>query len=292
MRDRFLAVIRADFPSIEIREARLATNGWDNDVVIVNEEWVFRFSEDPFAPIDVEVAVLDRLRGKTTLAIPEVELRGKSARYIGYRMIRGSELTPEAYRALARAERDTVARDLARFLVEIHRAISVDDAVQLGVPLEDPESYLTESRTVVDRIGDPAILDFILHTFAEYEQMLGAPGPRSFLYNDLHGDNMGFDVAAGRLNGVFDFGDIAVGDLHREFGPLYRIDRELLETTVREYEAMAGVSLSLRRIVLIQRMDRISDLTILDGDTGRAEIEKVFAEVRQWIGERDIYLDG
>jgi aminoglycoside 2''-phosphotransferase len=288
VRERFLALIRADFPSLEIRDARLVTNGWDNDVVIVNEEYVFRFPAEPSARFDVEIAVLNKLRGGTTLAIPVVEFIGRSAQYIGYRTVRGTELTAAVYAGLSEGRRTRLARDFAQFLAEVHRAISVREAVSLGVPREDPRAYLDESRRVVGRIADAGLRTFVEDTLDEYEQMWRDPGIESFLYNDLHGDNVGFDVDQGCLNGVYDFGDVAIGDLHREFGPLYRLDKGLLEATVAEYESMMGVSLSLRRIVMIQRLDRLADLATLIDDVGNPEIQRVFDELNDWRNEPDI----
>lgn len=289
MRHHLVNLIKADFPAIDIRTSRLATNGWDNDVVIVNDEYVFRFATEPHTPLDVEMAVLNRLRGKTTLAIPRVEFIGRSATYMGYRMIRGSQLTTPVYRALSESQRTMLARDLARFLVEVHGAISIEDAVSLGVRREKPRSYLDEAMRVVDRIDDHNARSFVVTTLRECEEIVAALGIESFLYNDLHGDNVGFDVERGCLNGVYDFGDIAIGDIHREFGPLYRLGKELLEATVAQYELMTGVSLSLRRIVMIQRLDRLADLAMLIDDSGNPEIQKVFEEINDWRNELDIY---
>jgi aminoglycoside 2''-phosphotransferase len=289
VRERFLSLIRADFPSLEIGDARLLTNGWDHDVVIVNEAYVFRFPTEPSAQFDVEIAILKKLCGATTLAIPVVEFVGHSTQYIGYRMVRGTELTAAVYTRLSGAQRAQLACDFAQFLAEVHRAISVREAVSLGVPREDPRSYLDESRAVVNRITDAGVRAFVEDTLDEYEEMWRDSGIESFLYNDLHGDNVGFDVERGRLNGVYDFGDVAIGDLHREFGPLYRLDKGLLEATVAEYESMMGVSLSLRRIVMIQRLDRLADLATLIDDVGNPEIQRVFDELNDWRNEPDIY---
>ena len=257
--------------------------------MIVNDEYVFRFPTEPSTRLDVEIAVLNRLRGKTTLAIPNVAFIGRSANYMGYRIIHGSQLTTAIYRALSGSQRVEVAHDLARFLAEVHRAISVPDAAALGVQRDHPRAYLDEAVTIVGRIDDQDARSFVETTLRECESIVAAPGIESFLYNDLHGDNVGFDVERGRLNGVYDFGDIALGDLHREFGPLYRLDKELLKATVAKYELMTGVSLSLRRIVMIQRLDRLADLAMLFDDTGNPEIQRVFEEINDWRNELDIY---
>jgi hypothetical protein len=101
---------------------------------------------------------------------------------------------------------------------------------------------------------------------------------------------MAFDASAGRLNGIFDFGDVAIGDLHREFGPLYRLNRDVLERTARNYEQLTGITLSLRRIVVIERVNSLSDLAETIDQPGNVVPGKVMAEINQWLREPDIYV--
>ena len=289
MRDRLLRWIRADFPALHIHSAELAEGGWDNDVIVINDELVFRFPRDDAIRLDVEVAVLNHLRGKTTLRIPVVEFVGRTGRYIGYRKIPGSALTRDDCGRLTPDARRVLADDLAEFLFELHEAIPVDLAAQLGVVTDDPTIYLREARTLHGRLEDAATADFIQVTLAEAERFFAVDAPRSFLYNDLHGDNMAFDTATGRLNGIFDFGDIAIGDLHREFSPLYRLSHALLEETVASYERLTRARLSLRRMVVLQRLDRLSDLAETIDQPGNPEPAKVLREIRDWAAELHIY---
>jgi aminoglycoside phosphotransferase (APT) family kinase protein len=197
--------------------------------------------------------------------------------YIGYRKIAGSDLTAEIY------------HDVARFLFEVHQALPVDEAARIGVPMAEPHTHLEVVERLHPRIDDAAVAGFAAATIDEYSQLIATEGPPSFLHNDLHGDNMAFDARASRLNGVFDFGDAAIGDVHRDFSPLYKVHRGLLEDVVREYGTLSGTNLSLRRIVVYQRIDRLTDIAQLIDRPDEPELAKAVGDLRRWAREQSVY---
>jgi aminoglycoside 2''-phosphotransferase len=291
LRERLVGHIRADFPSLAIDSARLVTSGWDHDVIILNEDLVFRFPRDDDVDLGREIAVLNALRGKTMLAIPRIEYVGTSARYVGYRMLRGQPLTSDRYARRSDVEKAKVADDLARFLFEIHSAISVARARSFGLKLDDHESYVREAAGLRARVGDPALVLFIDDTIQEASSRLRLPAPQAFLYNDLHGDNMAFDEIDGRLNGIFDFGDVAYGDINRDFATLYYIDRTLMEATAAAYERTSGLMLSRRRMILWYRLERFADLAELVNLPGSQETERIVREINRCMAEPALYSD-
>jgi hypothetical protein len=91
---------------------------------------------------------------------------------------------------------------------------------------------------------------------------------------------MAFDHAAGRLNGIFDFGDSGFGPLHREFVQTSWVSPDLTERIVAEYQALTGRPLDRERIRLTTGVLRLSELGGFAGDAGRVA-EGVDA-VAQW----------
>jgi aminoglycoside 2''-phosphotransferase len=287
--DELLAYIRTDFPDLPIGSVRVVAHGWDHDVLDIDDTYIFRFPKDDDSRLPTEIRIVERLQGRTSLPIPHFEFVGRSATYVGYRKIQGGPLTPERCAQLSEADRDAVALQLATFLVEVHDAVPYMLAKDLGVVADSLHAYLREANAIRQRFSDPVIRDFINVTLDDFASMIVEPGPQTFLYNDLHGDNMAFDEHANRVVGVFDFGDAAIGDLHREFAPLYRMDRALLEHTVSHYQHMTGARLSLRRIIMIERVNRLSDLAETIDQPGNPEPGKVFAEIVEWNRELDLY---
>lgn len=69
-------LITADFPDLQIEKIILIENGWDNMVVEINGDLIFRFPKDEEADFEVEVKVLGALKGKISVRIPEVGFLG------------------------------------------------------------------------------------------------------------------------------------------------------------------------------------------------------------------------
>ena len=62
------------------------------------------------------------------------------------------------------------------------------------------------------------------------------------LHNDLHGENLAFDVNIEQVTGVFDFSDAAIGDYSIEFGKLFSIHQDLAIRTSEAYANLNNVA--------------------------------------------------
>jgi Phosphotransferase enzyme family len=105
----------------------------------------------------------------------------------------------------------------------------------------------------------------------------------------LHTENIAFDPIEKQLDGIFDFGDACIVDIHFEFAPIYKFSTELLENIVHKYETLAKVKLSLRKIVLRDRMNELGDLVEYIDRPDSEIYQKAIRRMRQWIKEKDIY---
>lgn len=65
----------------------------------------------------------------------------------------------------------------------------------------------------------------------------GGQGPTRFLHNDLHGGNIMYDPATGRLTAILDWGDVGYGDPATEFNTL---PVWIWEDVLAAYEAAGG----------------------------------------------------
>ncbi len=284
-------VIAKDFPNLAMTTIRIIENGWDNVVAEVNGNLIFRFPKDAEADVDLEVKILNFLKDKITLRIPNVEFIGKSFTYMGYRKIPGSDLTREVFEPLSSVEKDNLIFDLANFLREIHSALTPDKARAMGVNNEDLLQYPRLIESVLPQtLHDPSILHFIAATLKEYRVMIQDKVDIVFLYNDLHTDNMAFDPVGKKLNGVFDFGDIEVGDINKEFHPLYKFDPGFMKSVALKYQELTGRMLNLRRVVIHARINELSDLAELIHQPTSLVYNNAIQRIGQWSKEMDIYV--
>src|SRR5215469_14336959 len=117
---QYQARIASIAPQTVVESIRLNNEGLLNDVVIVNEELVFRFPkhEYGFRHLKDEANLLRFLQGHVSLEIPRPLYVGSDV--LVYRIIRGETLRRDTIMRLPEDDQQTVADQLAQFLRELH----------------------------------------------------------------------------------------------------------------------------------------------------------------------------
>ncbi len=210
---------------------------------------------------------------------------------MGYKRIPGGDLTAEIYQSLEAEQKDKLVSDFVRFLSEFHQVFSISEAEAMGITREQPFSYTEKIRAKLPgKVKDVTIEEFILETVEEYNGVMKESAEQVVLYNDLHTENIAFDPDTKKLNGIFDFGDVAIGDINKEFAPLYKLDSKFLEKVISQYEIVTGRSVSLRRVVLHERIQEITDLVLEFIDKPDSGVYKrAMGRIKKWMGERTLY---
>lgn len=283
-------VIASDFSELKIEKITLIDNGWDNVVVEINNDLIFRFPKYNEVNFDVEVKILDFLKDKISLQIPKIKFLGKSFTYMGYPKIQGGNLTPEIFDSLNSEQKEKLTLDLANFLREMHSSISPDEAKIIGVEDENLPSYSNSIKSVLpNKIDDKSVLDFMEATIKEYEGMMQEKVELVFLYNDLHTENMAFDATSKKLNGVFDFGDIMIGDVNMDFYPLYKFDPYFMKAVAEKYQELTSRKLNLRRMVIYGRINELSDLAELIDQPESTVYKNAIIRIKKCNLEMDLF---
>jgi hypothetical protein len=256
-----LAVIRDDHPLFEIRSVKRMTDGLDNIVMEINDEYIFRFPRLGWISRVDERAVLEMFRGKTHAEVPNVLFFGRRLKYIGYPKIQGVTLSEEESTRIPPAERKTLSTQLGRFLLELHGATEIEMARSAGVAEYDTSSFLRIHPVIAAAFpDDKPLLDFAEKAAQEFEQMPADPALRRVLHWDLHNGNIILAPTNYSLNGVVDFDTVTICDLHAEFRSLYRFSPLLAKETMEIYSELIGVPLSFQRVKLYAWLVKLVDL--------------------------------
>lgn len=167
--------------------------------------------------------LLERLQNSVSMPIPHYEYIGLRTAFVGYRKILGEALNEKLYLGCSVEIRQQIAESLAFFLSQFHRAINVEETLQWGykeyhIPLQWIEHNLLDTlpSSEIERIIDEALVYAKQNPCSTKNLVL--------LHNDLHGENLAFDMKTEQVTGVFDFSDAAIGDYSVEFGKLFSID--------------------------------------------------------------------
>jgi aminoglycoside 2''-phosphotransferase len=238
-KQRYVGSIRQAYPELEITAVELNEQGQNNDVLVVDGEWIFRFPRYGQAQerLEIEAAILTAIEPYITLAIPvpvylALEGRAAGTAFLGYRRIVGEPLWRESYRALERAPRsgatlDRLAGQLAGFLKELHDVpvgevtAAVADAGH-ELPRDDTHEVCADLyRRMREKLFPHMRPDARDWAADHFETFLGDAA--SFEYQPVlkHSDfgtsNILFDPASGRICGILDFGGTCLGDPAYDF---------------------------------------------------------------------------
>lgn len=217
--ERACRLIEAACPELAPVTAVPFGRGWDHDVHLVNDAWIFRFPRNEFAAValPVEWAVLPWLAPRLPCAVPVTRWRGRldtpeAWPFAGYPLLPGSTW---ADAGLSSSERASLAGALGAFVRALHAASPAD--APMAVPPDPLGRYSEERRErALRRLADFRKKGAIPSQAADrlvraIESCSGSPPARSpvLVHGDLHLRNV--LVEGGALSGVIDWVDLHLG---------------------------------------------------------------------------------
>lgn len=248
----FLDQIRAWNPSLDIYTARVDPYGLNNLVIIINDEWVYRFPRNDEARSDLlkESALLAVIRRYVKTAVPDFAFNA-GREFVAYRLLAGKPLYRHALLRWGEAAQERLAADLAGFLSDLHN-IPETPLVEAGMT---PAPMPSDSRSVWRERLEAIRAELYPNLWAEqhaYIEDLFAPVLEGWvdmedfnptlIHNDLAAYHLLGDSTTGRLGGVLDFGEAGWGDPAADFGILINVYGESLVSRMERFNpAISGL---------------------------------------------------
>lgn len=225
--NKYIEIIKEKNPNLIIRKYDFNIEGQNNDIVIINEDFIFRFPKysDVIEKLQRETNILNIMKKFITLDIPNPEYNnfdslGIGYVHSGYKMIKGVSLKQDIFNSIER--KDIILKQLATFLKELH-----------NIPLEEINDY------------KPIIIEGYSHWINLFERIQKKLFPfmakehqcsisddfnsffeQNFKFNQtiIHGDfgpsNIIFDSNNQRISGIIDFNEVSIGDSAIDFASL------------------------------------------------------------------------
>jgi aminoglycoside 2''-phosphotransferase len=215
--------IKQYFPDLEIHHLVSIESGQFNQILLVNNELVFRFPRYVHSMDQWEIrqSMLDDIRPQLPLPVPEIIYQSPNNHIPGevfsvLRMIPGIPLYRDRLAAIDNEDvLQHLAEQAAGFLKALH---SIDVKGRKGtVPVEDPlefyEHFYKEVRTtLLPKMRHSARLE----TEVFFEQLLSFlrnnPYQPCLIHNDFGGSNILYDEDRQQLSGVLDLNSLCLGD--------------------------------------------------------------------------------
>ncbi|WP_261129938.1 phosphotransferase family protein [Bacillus sp. Marseille-Q3570] len=219
----YLKCITSFYPSLEIHTIHWNHFGENNDILFLNNQWVFRFPKHDKAlkSLQTECEQLTYVRPYITLPTPEpvfvntdTNILGQA--FFGYPLIPGEPLYAETLDGSSPPIQERIAQNLAQFLCELH-AIPTKDAPGKTITNERAYDYwLKLYEKVRQSLFSYIRLDKQQQISRHFETFLNDRLNFEFTPAIIHGDfgisNILYDDEGKRISGIVDFGSSHVGD--------------------------------------------------------------------------------
>ncbi len=239
-------LIEECFPELRIRHSRQILTGWENLVLEVNREYIFRFPKyrETEKRLRNEIAFLPILRRHLSTQVPDYEFvwkgGGKYPRWFGgYHKISGVTVQSRPFR---KEWTRPLASQVASFLKKLHK-VKLEGNRFRDLPSYSPEEWVRSiglQHRRVQRIVYPLLDSKLLARSEEFWQNLlsqfrDANFRPTFIHGDLGTENILFDPASVRLTGILDWGYMQISDPALEFAHLFMHNAELGEEVLKHY---------------------------------------------------------
>lgn len=241
-----LAVLRANRPDEAVERVETITRGWDSLALLVNGHWLLRVARRP--EVGASLAREARLLPLVAEAVAPARVPvftiarlDASPAVVGYEAIRGRPLSPDDL-AGTQAHTEAIIRDLAGFLTALH-GVPIERAVEAGLAPASAEDWRAEyeafrawSREHAAPLLPPDARAWLERLWASY---LDEPDNVRFQPVLIHRD-LGIEHVLlepdGRLAGVIDWGDAAIGDPAIDFaGFLGGLGEEFTQRVIAQW---------------------------------------------------------
>jgi aminoglycoside phosphotransferase (APT) family kinase protein len=173
-------------------------DGYDFEVTIVDDEWVFRFPRRSGVEeaLELEIAALPAIAPALPVDVPSFEYVSRNPLFVGYRLIRGRPLVDED-------EQGVLA-----FLGALHAHDPLGLPVERHDWVEAYREQCSEFERLVFPVVDVDLREHARRLFGDVETLVDFTP--SLVHADLGPEHL--LVRDGRLAGVIDWADMRVGD--------------------------------------------------------------------------------
>ena len=264
----FIDKITAEFPDLKYESAKLITHGWDNNIVILDNAFVFRFprNDEYVKKFKVEVNLIHYLQDKVSIAIPNYRYLSKDRSFGGYPFIAGEVLTPELLQSQSGDVKESMAIDLANFLTTIHQTPK-EVISKMNIPngswtFEHIQKLYKEIKETLYRALSKDEVAWLEYQFQNYFSLKGEV-QLALTHSDLGGDNILFDAKNGKISGILDFADAEYTDSALDFSRLLDYGEDFMRNVITHYQGFKDDDLiqraKFRRLVgMVENMLEIT----------------------------------
>lgn len=208
------------FEPIKVKSIEIVGEGYDSIAYIVNNEYLFKLAkhDDARNSYKREKKILNYLKDnfKSNIKIPEIDYFDESG-IMGYKMIKGSQLTKEIYESMSKEEKERLHLDLSDFLKSLHH-LEVSQLSEFESDVLD--SYKSDLELLREKIyskltkEEQEYIENFISSIINNKTLFQSK--KCLCHNDLSANHILLDENK-KLCGIIDFGDACITEDYRDF---------------------------------------------------------------------------
>lgn len=235
--------IRELYPELPLEEIDLNNEGLVNQVLVVNNERVFRFPRSAWAQesLQHEARILALLRDKADVALPHYDYLAEDV--ASYQRLPGRTLARNLLLRLPDSDQEAIAEQLAEFLRTMHETTTAElEAYQIGP--SDTVRTREDWLNLYERVHEQLFPYLMAHAkewvYNHFSWVIDNPYFMEHRPVLMHGDiscyHILFDDERRRISGMIDLGTAGLGDPAADFGcVIYQYGETFLKRMSRYY---------------------------------------------------------
>lgn len=252
---RYLEAIQEQYPASNAGSLRVFDDGWDYLVCVVAGAHAFRFPRraEYARQLPAEVTFLQQFAPLCPVRVPLSRLGHlkEGTPFAEYEFIPGVPFTPQLAADFTSAELAGIAAQLGGFLSALH-SLPAQQISELGFRSDDPDHFFMEKSHDIHKnlsaLLSAAENRWLQDRLEAYREITKKNPPALVpTHSDLLPEHMIVDPQRHCLNGVIDYGDLAIFDPAVDFTYLGRYGERFLQAVYEHYSQPQDETFEIRR---------------------------------------------
>jgi aminoglycoside 2''-phosphotransferase len=196
---------------IKINSHNIINSGADSILIEINDIWMFRFpkEKDSIKKMIDRLTFLSYFSKQSPLKIPDPKYIGED--YIGYKKISGIVIGSEGLKNLTSEDKQKIAKQLGKFLKELHNFEANSITFQTGYHIMRIEDYEKAPEILKDYLTPKEFEQLNI----KHQEIKNNPDnfvtPSSIIHGDFNFNNILWNKEAKEITGIIDWAEAGLG---------------------------------------------------------------------------------
>ncbi len=250
--------ISAEFPELSWDNFKFLNHGWDHEVIILDDKYVFRFpnSSEYLEIFKNEPDLLILIASNCGVEVPTYHFIASDRSFGGCAFITGKELRADLLSKISKKQQQSIVSQLADFLTTLH-TIPKSKLKPYHLIPEKFQDDMGKLKCRVEKFLQDTLSDkdynLALSILHEVEVVHSKNTPLVLVHDDLQGSNILWNDKNDSI-GIIDFSDRFLGDPAHDFARFFEYGDDFVRQIYEVYSGPKDSNLIERGMLFYKRL--------------------------------------